>query len=144
MLLLLSLGTYTSIDMVNTDNLLFSCCCARVGPTWSPVCGCYSGSYKCDQECVEQALIEDSLFYPVGVVGLFIEVFTEVLIKGHDRTSTTTYPTCIPMRTSGLPVRNFIVRYYLITLRPRRRRTLAWGLARRAPWSDIWSTDRCF
>jgi putative lipase involved disintegration of autophagic bodies len=50
------------------DNLLFSCCCGRVGPTWSTVCDCYSGGYRCDQTCVEQALIEDSLYYPIGIV----------------------------------------------------------------------------
>jgi len=50
------------------DNLLFSCCCARVGPTWSPVCGCYEGGDKCNQECVERSLAEESLFYPVGIV----------------------------------------------------------------------------
>ncbi|KAF7776695.1 hypothetical protein Agabi119p4_5088 [Agaricus bisporus var. burnettii] len=53
-------------DKLN-DNLLFSCCCARVGPTWSTVCGCYSGSYRCGQTCIEDALQEESLFYPVGI-----------------------------------------------------------------------------
>ncbi|KAJ7290332.1 Alpha/Beta hydrolase protein [Mycena rebaudengoi] len=52
-------------DKLN-DNLLFSCCCARVGPTWYTVCDCFSGGDKCDQNCVERALIDDSLFYPVG------------------------------------------------------------------------------
>ncbi|KAG6861793.1 hypothetical protein C0995_012297 [Termitomyces sp. Mi166 len=52
-------------DKLN-DNLLFSCCCARVGPTWSPVCDCYSGGYRCDQTCTERSLIDDSLFYPTG------------------------------------------------------------------------------
>ncbi|KAL1947152.1 hypothetical protein VTO73DRAFT_14113 [Trametes versicolor] len=49
------------------DNLLFSCCCARVGPTWSTVCDCYEGGYKCDQGCLEKSLAEDSLFYSIGV-----------------------------------------------------------------------------
>ncbi|KAF7320709.1 Alpha/beta-hydrolase [Mycena chlorophos] len=53
-------------DKLN-DNLLFSCCCARVGPTWTTVCGCYAGGDKCDQDCVEEALIEESLFYHVGI-----------------------------------------------------------------------------
>ncbi|KAF5353592.1 hypothetical protein D9758_013789 [Tetrapyrgos nigripes] len=59
-------------DKLN-DNLLFSCCCARVGPTWSTVCPCYDGfnktegSFVCRQGCVEQALMEESLFYSVGV-----------------------------------------------------------------------------
>jgi len=68
-------GTSTSIfggggptakkDKLN-DNLLFSCCCARIDWTWTTVCGCYRGGYKCDQNCVEKALVEESLFYPLG------------------------------------------------------------------------------
>ncbi len=54
-------------DKLN-DNLLFSCCCARVSSGWSPVCDCFRGDWKCNQECVESALIDDSLFYPTGVV----------------------------------------------------------------------------
>ncbi|KAG8217142.1 Alpha/Beta hydrolase protein [Butyriboletus roseoflavus] len=53
-------------DKLN-DNMLFSCCCARVGPTWSTVCGCYKGAGKCSQECVESALQDDNLYYSVGV-----------------------------------------------------------------------------
>jgi lipase ATG15 len=55
-------------DKLN-DNLLFSCCCARVDWTWTTVCDCYRSSLKCDQTCVENALIEESLFYPTGIVG---------------------------------------------------------------------------
>lgn len=53
-------------DKLN-DNLLFSCCCARVGPTWSTVCGCYEGNNRCDQECVEASLSDNSLYYSIGV-----------------------------------------------------------------------------
>ncbi|KAJ7347021.1 Alpha/Beta hydrolase protein [Mycena albidolilacea] len=53
-------------DKLN-DNLLFSCCCARVGPTWSTVCNCYSGGDKCDQNCLENALLGDSLYYQIGL-----------------------------------------------------------------------------
>lgn len=52
------------------DNLLFSCCCARIDWTWTTVCGCYRGGWKCDQDCLEKALIEESLFYPIGTVRL--------------------------------------------------------------------------
>lgn len=53
-------------DKLN-DNLLFSCCCAKVGPTWSTVCGCHAGGYKCDQNCLEKSLTDDSLFYSIGI-----------------------------------------------------------------------------
>ncbi|TRM57156.1 Alpha/Beta hydrolase protein [Schizophyllum amplum] len=53
-------------DKLN-DNLLFSCCCAKVGPTWSAVCPCAQGGGKCGQQCIEQSLVDESLFYPVGL-----------------------------------------------------------------------------
>ena len=59
-------GPTVKKDKLN-DNLLFSCCCAKVGPTWTPVCDCHSGGYTCDQNCLEKSLVKDSLFYPVGV-----------------------------------------------------------------------------
>ena len=31
------------------DNLLFSCCCAHVDWTWTTVCDCWRGGWKCDQ-----------------------------------------------------------------------------------------------
>lgn len=34
------------------------------------MCDCYSGGWQCDQNCVEQSLQDDSLFYPVGTVGI--------------------------------------------------------------------------
>lgn len=59
-------GPTSKKDKLN-DNLLFSCCCARVDWTWTTVCGCYRGAGKCDANCVQEALVEDSLFYPVGM-----------------------------------------------------------------------------
>jgi lipase ATG15 len=51
------------------DNLLFSCCCARVDFSWvfRQVCDCYSNHWRCDNTCLSAALIEDSLFYSIGV-----------------------------------------------------------------------------
>ncbi|PPR01090.1 hypothetical protein CVT26_015996 [Gymnopilus dilepis] len=61
-------GPTSKLDKFN-DNLLFSCCCARVDFSWvfRTVCDCYSGSYRCDSQCLTDALIQDSLFYSVGV-----------------------------------------------------------------------------
>lgn len=50
------------------DNLLFSCCCAHVDWTWTTVCDCFRGGWKCDIDCLQEALIEESLFYPIGTV----------------------------------------------------------------------------
>ncbi|KAJ8508738.1 hypothetical protein ONZ45_g9023 [Pleurotus djamor] len=59
-------GPTVAKDKLN-DNLLFSCCCAKVGPTWSPVCDCHRGGYKCAQGCLEKSLADESLFYSVGI-----------------------------------------------------------------------------
>ncbi|KAF7358934.1 putative lipase ATG15 [Mycena sanguinolenta] len=58
-------GPTKARDKLN-DNLLFSCCCARLGITWSTVCGCYSGGDKCDQNCLEDSLTGDSLYYEIA------------------------------------------------------------------------------
>ncbi|TFK63109.1 alpha/beta-hydrolase [Pluteus cervinus] len=60
-------GGPTQVEDKLNNNLLFSCCCARIGPTWSPVCGCWKGDNKCDNECLERALVEEKLFYPIGM-----------------------------------------------------------------------------
>lgn len=48
------------------DNLLFSCCCARVNRAWTPVCDCFGANNQCDSSCVGRALIEKSLYYPAA------------------------------------------------------------------------------
>ncbi|SJX60309.1 related to Lipase, required for intravacuolar lysis of autophagic bodies [Sporisorium reilianum f. sp. reilianum] len=70
------------------DNLLFSCCCARVSWSWSTVCDCYQGhGDQCGQTCVERALIEKSLYYP-AITDLFNNVSyaypdSQIWITGH-------------------------------------------------------------
>ncbi|KAI5124566.1 hypothetical protein M0805_003086 [Coniferiporia weirii] len=61
-------GPTSKKDKFN-DNLLFSCCCARVDLTWvfATVCNCFSKNWKCDNTCLSKALVEESLFYSVGV-----------------------------------------------------------------------------
>ncbi|WWC87804.1 uncharacterized protein L201_002696 [Kwoniella dendrophila CBS 6074] len=48
------------------DNLLFSCCCARVDFSWTPVCDCYAGGWKCEQTCLEDSLVNESVYATVG------------------------------------------------------------------------------
>ncbi|WFD34359.1 triacylglycerol lipase [Malassezia cuniculi] len=51
----------------DNDNLFFSCCCARVTPSWTPACGCFDDDARtCDAHCVSRALIEHSLYYPAA------------------------------------------------------------------------------
>ncbi|BGP14598.1 Putative lipase atg15 [Rhodosporidiobolus nylandii] len=73
-------------DKIN-DNLLFSCCCARVDWSWSTVCDCYDGGYQCREDCVEHAVITKSAYYPVAT-NLFNNVsaiypHSQIWLVGH-------------------------------------------------------------
>ncbi|EKM82470.1 hypothetical protein AGABI1DRAFT_34300 [Agaricus bisporus var. burnettii JB137-S8] len=61
-------GPTSKKDRFN-DNLLFSCCCARISPKWliRPLCKCYTTHWGCDNTCIANTLIDDSLFYSIGV-----------------------------------------------------------------------------
>jgi lipase ATG15 len=87
-------------DKIN-DNLLFSCCCARVGPTWSTVCDCYDGKNRCDEDCIEDALKDDGLFYPTGLVGSILLTQCPVGLTKNSRTFTIMSPIFILKLISG-------------------------------------------
>lgn len=80
-------GDTAKRDKTN-DNLLFSCCCARVSWSWSTVCDCYrGGGDECGQECLERALIEKSVYYP-AITDLYNNISyaypdSQVWITGH-------------------------------------------------------------
>ncbi|KAJ6497007.1 alpha/beta-hydrolase [Mycena vitilis] len=81
-------GPTSKQDKYN-DNLLFSCCCARVDFSWvfRKVCDCYRNSWRCDDTCLTKSLIEDSLFYSVGVKLVndlfFLYPTANVWLTGH-------------------------------------------------------------
>ncbi|GAA6058785.1 hypothetical protein JCM10212_001901 [Sporobolomyces blumeae] len=60
-------GTETSKNDKINDNLLFSCCCARVDWSWSTVCDCYDSPGTCRQDCLEEAVMTKSAYYPVAI-----------------------------------------------------------------------------
>ncbi|KAH3677070.1 hypothetical protein WICPIJ_009038 [Wickerhamomyces pijperi] len=47
----------------DNDNLLFSCCCARVSYLWTPVCGCFESGSTCDQRCIERELYNKDRYF---------------------------------------------------------------------------------
>lgn len=55
------------------DNLLFSCCCARVTYLWTPVCDCYMDSFTCNEKCLEQNIRNNSNYYKQS-----IEIYRQV------------------------------------------------------------------
>ncbi|CAJ0845076.1 6942_t:CDS:2 [Entrophospora sp. SA101] len=82
-------GPTTKRDKIN-DNLLFSCCCAKVDRTWSGVCDCHRGNYNCDIDCLQESVdkeSDESLYYKV-VLNLFDNMASEfqdskVWLIGH-------------------------------------------------------------
>ncbi|GMM41173.1 triglyceride lipase [Hanseniaspora uvarum] len=55
------------------DNLLFSCCCARVTYLWNTVCDCYIDAFTCNEKCLEQNIRDKSNYYKQS-----IEIYREV------------------------------------------------------------------
>lgn len=51
------------------DNLMFSCCCAKVDITWKPICGCANlslpliGNKYCDKNCLEKEVKSEKSYY---------------------------------------------------------------------------------
>ncbi|KAG1147436.1 hypothetical protein G6F37_011093 [Rhizopus arrhizus] len=47
------------------DNMLFSCCCAKVDRTWKGICQCKDDQqpYQCDSLCLEKSLLSSELYY---------------------------------------------------------------------------------
>lgn len=62
----LGIGGPTSEKDKLMDNLMFSCCCARVDERWSPVCDCYTGlgsDNKCSNKCLNSTLTNSTTSY---------------------------------------------------------------------------------
>lgn len=68
------------------------------------MCGCYAGGWKCDQNCLEKSLVEDSLFYPIGTVRWHL-LNTIWFLCYFSRIYIIMYHICIPTLTSGSLVR---------------------------------------
>jgi lipase ATG15 len=53
-------------DKIN-DNLLFSCCCAKLGVTWKPACECCSSPQVCNSTCIESELASEAHYYQAAL-----------------------------------------------------------------------------
>lgn len=94
-------GPTAKKDKLN-DNLLFSCCCAKVDWSWTPVCDCHRGGWKCSQDCLEYSLITESLFYQIGTVSKVHFSPTETQTYPGYRIYTITCRISTPAQTYGL------------------------------------------
>ncbi|CAK7892909.1 putative lipase Atg15p [[Candida] anglica] len=79
----------TSVSDKTNDNLLFSCCCARVGYMWTTVCDCYEKAYTCNQDCLEKELLRQDRYYQAvldlyrNVTALYPPESTNIWVTGH-------------------------------------------------------------
>lgn len=100
-------GKTVEMDKIN-DNLLFSCCCARVSSLWSTVCDCYEKAYTCNQNCLERSLRHQDRYYK-AVLDIYRNVNrlypdSEVWVTGHSLGGALG---SLLGRTYGLPVVTF-------------------------------------
>ncbi|GME66629.1 unnamed protein product [[Candida] boidinii] len=95
-------------DKIN-DNLLFSCCCARVSYLWSTVCDCYEGSYTCNQNCLEKEMRRQDRYYQAtlelykNITSLYPDI-KNIWITGHSLGGGLS---SLLARTYGLPAVTF-------------------------------------
>lgn len=91
----------------DNDNLLFSCCCARVGYMWTTVCNCYEKTYTCNQDCLEKELLREDKYYQAvldlyrNVSAIYPPETTNVWVTGHSLGGALA---SLLGRTYGLPV----------------------------------------
>ncbi|KAJ1672858.1 putative lipase atg15 [Spiromyces aspiralis] len=81
-------GTETSVNDKFNDNRLFSCCCARVDFSWSPVCDCYMGNNMCNATCIDNSLNDDPDIYFHAAANIFMDVTraypdSHIVLVGH-------------------------------------------------------------
>lgn len=90
------------------DNLLFSCCCARISYLWTTVCDCYMKSYTCNERCLESNMRSNETYYSA-----VIDIFESVQERFHNATIWTTGHSlggglaALLGRTYGLPTVTF-------------------------------------
>ncbi|ODV81867.1 alpha/beta-hydrolase [Suhomyces tanzawaensis NRRL Y-17324] len=93
-------------DKVN-DNLLFSCCCARISYLWTTVCDCYEKTYTCNQDCLEKELMRQDRYYQAtldlyrNVTALYPPENHTIWVTGHSLGGALA---SLLGRTYGLPV----------------------------------------
>ncbi|KAG7660824.1 ATG15 [[Candida] subhashii] len=97
----------TAVNDKLNDNLLFSCCCARVGYMWTTVCDCYEKAYTCNQDCLEKELVKEDRYYAAvldlynNVTALYPPDKHDIWVTGHSLGGALA---SLLGRTFGLPV----------------------------------------
>jgi lipase ATG15 len=60
-------GPTAKLDKLN-DNMMFSCCCAKAGWSWTPICDCPKPNNECSMSCLLKESNFDGSYYNLAQV----------------------------------------------------------------------------
>ncbi|KAK6095932.1 putative lipase atg15 [Batrachochytrium dendrobatidis] len=80
-------GPTAQLDKLN-DNLMFSCCCAKGGWGWTPICSCPISSTQCSNSCLlKESSFEGSYYNLAQTIYLAVKEWfpnhTNIWMTGH-------------------------------------------------------------
>ena len=83
----LASGPTAKLDKLN-DNMMFSCCCAKAGWEWSPICGCPIDGAHCSTSCLLRESNFDGSYYNLAqTIYLAVQEWfpkqTNIWMTGH-------------------------------------------------------------
>ncbi|KAI8799259.1 Alpha/Beta hydrolase protein, partial [Cladochytrium replicatum] len=69
------------------DNMMFSCCCAKAGWSWTPVCDCSTANKKCDSTCLaRESSYADSYYNMAQTIYVAVSAvysYASIWMAGH-------------------------------------------------------------
>lgn len=80
-------GPTARLDKLN-DNMMFSCCCAKAGWEWTPICDCPVSATECSQSCIIRESNFDGSYYNLAqtiylAVQEWFPKHTNIWMAGH-------------------------------------------------------------
>ncbi|KAH6562539.1 hypothetical protein BASA50_001818 [Batrachochytrium salamandrivorans] len=80
-------GPTAKLDKLN-DNMMFSCCCAKGGWEWTPICNCPISTTECSNSCLlKESSFDDSYFNLAQTIFLTVKEWfprhTNIWMTGH-------------------------------------------------------------
>lgn len=80
-------GPTSKSDKLN-DNMMFSCCCAKAGWEWTPICSCPISKTECSKSCLLRESSFDGSYYNLAqtiylAVKEWFPKHTSIWMTGH-------------------------------------------------------------
>ncbi|KAI3640900.1 hypothetical protein MIR68_001778 [Amoeboaphelidium protococcarum] len=80
-------GGRTGIRDKYHDNLMFSCCCAAVDWTWTPICPCSTMNLLCDSKCMHDSVDQPDSYYNMAreIYDILVVMYPQasIWLTGH-------------------------------------------------------------